>query len=226
MPVVTRLQVMLGAAARRATPRPAAKGRTLDFSSAPATYAIIAATVLVSLYAFNAPPQFIDDFAMKVGAVTRTRGHHRIITSAFLHAGPFHLLLNILSFWSFGPSIEGILGTDGMIVLYFGSAVASSLMILLNNRRNPSYAAIGASGAVSGVILSFCLFYPLAPLYLFGLPWGVPAVVFAVLYLALSSHLMRTADRVISHEGHLGGAIGGVVLTVLMRPDALTRFFG
>lgn len=198
----------------------------MDLSSAPATYAIIAATVIVSVYALNAGPQFIDDFSMKVGAVTRRRGHHRLITSAFLHAGVIHLLFNMLSFWSFGPTIERTLGTDGMIALYFGSAIASSLMILLNNRRNPDYAAIGASGAVSGVILSFCLFNPLAPLYLLGLPWGIPAVLFAALFLAISSHLMRTPDRIISHEGHLGGAIGGIILTVLMRPDAVTRFFG
>ena len=113
----------------------------MDFSAAPATYAIIAATVLVSLYAFNASPAFLDDFSMKVGAVSRRRGHHRLITSAFLHAGSFHLLLNMLSFWSFGPAIEDILGHDGMIVLYFGSAIAGSFMILVNNRRNPAYAA-------------------------------------------------------------------------------------
>lgn len=197
----------------------------MDFSSAPATYAIIVATVLASVYAFRAGPQFIDDFSMKVSAVTRAKGHYRLITSALLHAGTFHLLLNMLSFWSFGPVIERILGTDGMIVLYLGSAIAGNLMILLNNRRNPNYAAIGASGAVSGVMLSFCLFYPMERIYLIGLPWGIPAVVFAGLYLALSMHLMRTPDRVISHEGHLGGALGGLILTALMRPDAVTRFF-
>ena len=197
----------------------------MDLASAPATYAIIAATVLVSLYAFTAGPKFIDDFAMKVGAVTRRRGHYRVITSAFLHAGAFHLLLNMLSFWSFGPTIERILGTDGMLVLYFGSAIAGSLMILANNRSNPNYAAIGASGAVSGVILSFCLFYPMESIYLFGLPFGVPAFLFALLYVGLSSHLMRTPDRIISHEGHLGGALGGAILTILMKPEAVTRFF-
>jgi membrane associated rhomboid family serine protease len=197
----------------------------LDFSEAPATYAIIAATVLVSLYAFTAGPRFIDEFSMRVGAVTRTRGQHRLLTSALLHAGPFHLIFNMLSFWSFGPAIENILGTDGMIVLYVGSALAGSLMILLNNRRNPNYAAIGASGAVSGVILAFCLFYPFHNLYLLGLPWGIPAVLFAPLYLLISTHLMRTPDRVISHEGHLGGALGGLVLTLLMKPEAVTRFF-
>lgn len=197
----------------------------MDFSEAPATYAIIAATALVSVYAFSAGPRFMDDFAMRVGAVTRRRGHHRLVTSAFLHADSFHLMLNLLSFWSFGPAIERLLGTDGMLVLYFGAAIAGSLMMLANNRNNPNYAAIGASGAVSGVMLAFCLFYPFEKLYLFGLPWGIPAVLFAVLYLGLSTHLMKTPDRIISHEGHLGGALGGLLLTVLMRPDAVTRFF-
>lgn len=197
----------------------------MDLAAAPATYALIAATALVSIYAFQAGPVFIDDFAMKVSAVTRTRGHYRLITSAFLHGGPAHLILNMLSFWSFGPVMESLLGTDGLIVLYVGSAIAGSLMILLNNRANQSYSAIGASGAVSGVILAFCLFFPFQKMYFFGLPWGMPAFLFGFAYLALSTHLMKTPDRIISHEGHLGGAIGGLILTILMRPEAVTRFF-
>lgn len=197
----------------------------MDLSAAPATYAIIAATVIVSLYAFNAGPRFFQEFSMTVGALTRSRGHHRLVTSAFLHVGVAHLLLNMMSFLSFGPVVEKILGTDGLIVLYFGSAIAGSLMILLNNRRNPNYSAIGASGAVSGVIFAFCLFYPMAEISILFLPWGVPAILFALLYLALSTHLMRTPDRVISHEGHLGGALGGLILTILMKPEALFRHF-
>lgn len=194
--------------------------------AAPATYLIIAATTLVSIYAFNAGPAFVDSMAMKVGAVTRRAGHQRFITSAFVHGGAAHLLLNMVSFFSFGPVVERLLGSDGLVALYFGSAIASGLMILANNRRNPNYSAIGASGAVSGVILSFCLFFPFQKIYFIGVPVGVPAVLFAVLYLAVSSHLMRTPDRVISHEGHLGGAIGGVALTIAMRPEVLTRYFG
>lgn len=197
----------------------------MDLSAAPATYAIIAATVAISIYAFNAKASFTDAMAMKVGAVTRARGHQRFITSAFVHGGPAHLLLNMISFLSFGPVVERILGSDGLLVLYFGSAIASGFMILANNRNNPNYAAIGASGAVSGVIIAFCLFYPLEKIYFIGVPVGVPAVLFAAIYLLASVHLMRTPDRVISHEGHLGGALGGMVLTVLMRPDAITRFF-
>jgi membrane associated rhomboid family serine protease len=194
-----------------------------QLSAAPATYALIAVTVAASLYAFYAGRQFIDDFSCRAGEITRARGHYRLITSAMLHADPFHLALNMLALWSFGPVVESLLGADGLIVLYVGSAIAGGLMIKLNNRNNPNYAAIGASGAVSGVMLSFCMFFPLERIYMFGIPYGVPAILFAALYAVLSMHLMRTKDRIISHEGHLGGALGGVILTVLMKPELVTR---
>ncbi len=197
-----------------------------QLSAAPATYALIAVTVFVSLYAFYAGAKFIDEFSCRAGEITMRRGHHRLITSALLHADPFHLALNMLTFYSFGPAVEQLLGKIGLLVLYVGSAIAGGLMIKLNNRNNPNYAAIGASGAVSGVILAYCLFFPLAKVYLLGLPFGMPAVLFALLYAALSMHLMRAPGRIISHEGHLGGALGGVILTVLMKPEIISKAMG
>jgi membrane associated rhomboid family serine protease len=194
--------------------------------AAPVTYALIGLTVLVSVAAWRAGPGLIGALALRVGEVTRRRGHHRLISSAFVHAGPAHLLLNMVSLWSFGPVVERLLGSDGLLVLYFGSAIAGGLMILANNRRNPDYAAIGASGAVSGVIIAFCLFFPMRKIYLLGLPFGLPAFAFALFYLALSAHLMRTPDRVISHEGHLGGALGGLALTLMMKPEIAFGRFG
>lgn len=198
----------------------------MDLSGAPATYAFILVTTLVSLYALYFAPNFIDEFSCRVGAIDRKRGHHRLLTSAFLHANIFHLALNMMVLYSFGPVMETILGTTGFIVLYLGSTLGGSLMILVNNRNNPSYSAIGASGAVSGVILAFCLFLPFEKIYFIGIPFGVPAYLFAALFLIISAQLMRTPDRVISHEGHLGGAIAGVVLAIVMRPDVIGRIFG
>jgi len=197
----------------------------MDFYTAPATYALILANVLASGYAFFVDRQFMDEFAFHVGAVTRGKQYHRIFTSAFLHADMLHLLFNMMTLYFFGPVVEATLGTDGMIVIYFGSIVASKIAAILNNRDNPNYSAVGASGAVSGVILSFCMFYPLENIYLLGLPIGIPAILFGVGYMALSAQLMGNAGRVIGHEAHIGGAAGGIILTILMRPDAITQWF-
>ncbi|MEL7487371.1 MAG: rhomboid family intramembrane serine protease [Pseudomonadota bacterium] len=197
----------------------------MELAHAPATYAFIAVNVIISVYAFVADPRFFDEFCFHIGAVTRGKQYHRLITSAFLHADAMHLAFNMITLFSFGPVVERLLGTDGLIVIYVGSILASKLVAIYRNRRDFDYTAVGASGAVSGVILSFCLFYPFRDLYFFGLPFGIPAVIFGVGYMLLSARLMNNANRVIGHEAHLGGALGGIVLTVLMRPEAVTRWF-
>ena len=84
----------------------------------------------------------------------------------------------------------------------------------------------GSSGWVSGIVFAFCLFAPFEKLYLFfAIP--VPAIVFAVGFVAVSIYAMKqTRGRMggIAHEAHLGGALGGVVLTILLEPRALQVF--
>ncbi|MFQ5564709.1 MAG: rhomboid family intramembrane serine protease [Parvularculaceae bacterium] len=194
-------------------------------ADAPATFALILANVAASLYGLFVDRKFINNFLFNVGAVTRGRQHYRMITSAFLHGDLGHLFVNMLTLYFFGPVVEKLLGADGFLVIYFGSLLSGKFLSLYVNRKTPAYSALGASGAVSGVVLSFCLFYPLANIYLFLIPIGIPAIVFAALYMAVSMLLMKRPDRVIGHDAHLGGAAGGIVLTLLMRPDVVGRFF-
>ncbi len=197
----------------------------MDLPNAPATYAFAAVNVIISFYAMFVDDDFMDAFAFRVGAVTRDKQYHRVVTSAFLHVDMLHLLFNMMALLTFGPYVEQILDTDGMIVVYMGSIIAGKIVAILHNRSNPDYSAVGASGAVSGVILSFCLFYPFDNLYLLGLPFGVPAILFGIAYMAISAQLMGNAGRIIGHEAHLGGAAGGAFLTILMRPDLVTQWF-
>ena len=189
------------------------------------TYALIVANILVSGYALYGDRNFVNQFAFNVGAVVKGEQHYRVITSGFLHADLFHLIFNMVTLYFFGPPIEGALGKLGFIVLYFGSMIASGITSAIVHRRNPGYSAIGASGAVSGVVLSFCVFAPLQPIYFFMLPIGIPALLYGFIFIVISARQMGDGSR-IAHEGHLGGAVAGVILTILMRPDAITRFFG
>lgn len=201
--------------------------RALDFSlsSAPATFALIAANIVVSLYAFHGDRAFINQFAFQVQAVRDFKQHYRIVTSSFLHANYFHLLLNMMTIFFFGPPIEEILGTNGFLVVYFGAIIVSGLVSLWVNRNNPGYASVGASDAASGVVLSFCCFYPFQPIYILFIPIGIPAILYGVLFIFISAQLMERENRIIAHEGHLGGAVAGAALTVLMRPDVVTSLF-
>lgn len=197
----------------------------MEILSAPATLALICVNIVISIYAFFVDRTFINQFAFQVHAVRDLKQQYRVVTSSFLHGGVAHLLLNMLTLFFFGPEVERILGKLGFLLVYFGAIITSGVVSLKVNHNNPDYASVGASDAVSGVLLSFCCFYPLQPLYIMFIPIPIPAILYGVLFMAISAQLMERSNRVIAHEGHLGGALAGVVLTILMRPDVVTRIF-
>lgn len=191
-----------------------------------ATYTLLALNVFVSGYVFLADPAVLERLVFEVGAVRDKKQTYRVVSSSFVHGNGPHLLLNMMTLFFFGPTVEKTLGTLGFLVVYFGSIASSGIVSVLANKTNPRYRSVGASDAISGVLLSYCVFYPMNEIYLFGLPFGIPAILYGLGFIIISLRLMNAENRVIAHEGHLGGAIAGVVLTLMMRPDALTRLFG
>lgn len=197
----------------------------MDLPGGPATIALIIANLIASVYGLSFDRQFISSYAFNVGALVRRKEHYRVFTSSFLHGDYFHLMFNMVTLFFFGPVVERILGTDGFLAVYFGAVLASGIISFYANRKDLNYTSLGASDGVSGVVLSFCLFFPFEGIYLFFIPIPIPAILYGALFIVISAGLMGRENRRISHEGHLGGAIAGVVLTVLMRPDIVQRFF-
>lgn len=192
---------------------------------APATYALILSNVIVSLYAFFIDRSFVNQFAFQVRAVRDHKQHYRILTSSFLHANFGHLLLNMLTLLFMGPAVEQVLGKLGFLVVYLGAIIVSGLVSLRVNRDRPDYASIGASDAVSGVVLSYCCFYPFKALYIMFIPIPIPAILYGAAFIAISAQLMDRQNRVIAHESHLAGALAGAALTILMKPEIIFQFF-
>ncbi len=195
---------------------------------APLTYALLALNVVISGYVLYFDQNLVGRYALHVGSILRDKEYHRLISSGFLHADPMHLLFNMFTLYAFGPNIEMAIGTFGFGIVYFGSLIISGSIATYIQRSNWNYSAIGASGAVTGVVFSFCLFWPTAKLYLFLIPVGIPAIIFAVIYTAYSMYAMneRQSGGGIAHEAHLGGALAGVLLTVLLQPQAGLNFLG
>lgn len=99
-------------------------------------------------------------------------------------------------------------------------------LLTLSEARDAIFTSIGASRAVAGVVFSFCLCRPFACIYLFFIPVGIPAVLYALVYVAYSMYAMRGPGAGIAHEAHLGGALGGIVLALLLDPRAFSIFLG
>jgi membrane associated rhomboid family serine protease len=116
------------------------------------------------------------------------------------------------------------MGLWRFFALYVGSELAANALTYWRHRASPAYSAVGASGAISGVVFAFCLFRPLDPIYLMFIPIGIPAALFAVLYLALSAYAAGQARGRVAHEAHIGGAVGGLALTALLYPASVGVF--
>lgn len=187
-----------------------------------ATTIFLIANVLISITGFT-NDNFVRWGLLNVHGVLKQNEWHRVLVSGFLHADPFHLFVNMLTLFFFGPPMEAILGAQNFFLVYLGALIAGNLGALFFHAREPHYSALGASGAVSGVLFSFCLFAPFTMIYLFAaLP--IPALLYAVLFVAYSIYGMRAQNDNIGHDAHLFGALGGVVLTIFLDPRALPAF--
>ena len=202
----------------------------MDFASAPITFLLLLINVLVSGYALFMDPGLVGRWAFKPREILQSGEYYRLITGGFVHAGLAHLAFNLITLFFFGPPLERLLGTAGFLIVYFGAELAAHALTLWIHRNNPHYAAVGASGAISGVLFGFCLFYPLTKIYIFFIPIGIPAIIFAPGYVLLSIYSMQQRDDRqsmtggVAHEAHLGGALGGLLLTLLLEPRAIAVF--
>ena len=183
------------------------------------TLVIIAITCVVSFAAF-ANPKLLDALIFWPPAVTRGHDYSRFLTYGFVHGSGPHLLFNMITLYFFGGVIERFinlhLGQYGFALFYLLGLIASILPTYLRHRDDDQYRSLGASGAISGVLFAFILLQPWASIYLFFIPIGIPAIVYAVLYLAYTIYMDRRNSDRINHSAHLWGAVYGVVFLIVM----------
>lgn len=184
------------------------------------TLIIIAANVIISMKGFN-DPSFFEKYKFNIGGIRRGE-HIRMFSSAFLHGDFSHLLFNMLTLYFFAGVVIMQIGVAKFVILYVISLLAGNLLSFYFHKNNPHYSAIGASGAVMGVLYSAILFYPDMGLYLFFIPIPIPAWLFGLAYLLYSIYGMKRQLGNIGHDAHIGGAIGGYILTLAFAPVLFT----
>ncbi len=190
--------------------------------AAPVTFLLLIANVLIGVITMFVDQSLVGKWAFRPKLVKEGEWW-RFLTAGFVHVGFAHLAFNMITLYFFGPFLEGILGPVNFFIVYFGSELAANALTFWRHKDNAQYSAVGASGAVSGVLFGFILFEPFEMLYIFAaIP--IPAILFAVLYIAMSIYSAKQGGGQIAHEAHLGGALGGVVLTLLLYPAALGIF--
>lgn len=181
--------------------------------------AIIIANVVISYKGFN-DLYFFRKYEFHVGSI-RSGEQIRMLSSGFLHVDMMHLIFNMLTLYFFAPVVLNWLGNFSFILVYFGSLIFGSLLTMLFHKNDYSYRAVGASGAVTGVLYSAILLQPDMMLGIFFVI-PMPAYIFGILYLLYSIYGMKAKNDNIGHTAHFGGAIGGYLITLIKMPSLVT----
>jgi membrane associated rhomboid family serine protease len=157
-------------------------------------------------------------------SIHRGKKYFTILTSGFIHADMNHLLFNMLSYYFFAFTLEKIVGHWQFALIYLLGLILSDISSIIKNKNNSGYYSLGASGAISAVLFSYILFDPLSRIYLFFIPIGIPAYLFALLYLGYCMYASKNQRDHINHEAHFWGAITGLVVTAMLFPHVLGYF--
>ena len=182
--------------------------------------AIIVVNVLISYKGFN-DLSFFRKYEFHVGSI-RAGEQIRMLSSGFLHVDMTHLIFNMLTLWFFAPVVINYMGVFSFVLIYLGSLIFGSLLTLAFHKNDYGYRAVGASGAVTGVLYSAILLQPDMMLGIFFII-PMPAYLFGILYLLYSIYGMKAKNDNIGHTAHFGGAVGGYLITLIKEPTLLVE---
>lgn len=219
---------------------------TIQYSATPVvTYAIIASCAAAFLYQLSLPSSegqlFLIDNALVParytdGAWANEHGLSRsdvlpFLMSMFLHGGILHIFFNMWTLWIFGPALEDRLGRWRFALLYILAGLAAGLAHFVFNFTS-AIPALGASGAIAGVIGAYVRRFPYAwinvlqPIGLMPLFLFMPALMFAAIWFA-TQFIQATGSTLSPGTGggvawwaHIGGFIMGWWLIRRLAPSA------
>jgi membrane associated rhomboid family serine protease len=211
------------------------------------TWALIGLCVAVFLFQVSLPPRAAEAFVRLYGLVPARYADPAwalgaglppddwlpVLTHMFLHGGWAHLLLNMWTLWLFGAAVEDRLGHLRYLAFYLACGLAAGLAHAVVNAHS-AVPAVGASGAIAGVLGAYARLFPRAwlilmvPVLFLPVFFPVPAMTYVAVWFALQL-LQGTAAALLPGEGgvawwaHIGGFLAGLLLVPLLRRPALRR---
>lgn len=166
-------------------------------------------------------PGYLARHAFQVGRILGYREYGRLLSSGFLHVSWLHFGMNMVTLLAFSYALEVVLGPQQFSLLYAASLLGGNLLALFLHRHDSGYQAVGASGAVSGLVFASIALFPGIEV---GIPFTeifLPGWLYGVLYTLFSIYGIRARLGNIGHDAHLGGGLVGLLTAVLLMPAAL-----
>jgi|DewCreStandDraft_4_1066084.scaffolds.fasta_scaffold00022_91 membrane associated rhomboid family serine protease len=200
----------------------------MQSTETPVALSIILLNIVLTVYVWYSKKDIFPQLALHPYSIVHYNRWYMMLTSGFVHANLMHLAFNMLTLYFFAISIplENILGRLKFVLIYFISLIISNISTIIKNRNNPNYFAVGASGAISGVLFSFIIYdiFVLgskAKLGIILLPIPMPSWIFGILYLIYCILASKYSKDLINHEAHFWGAISGIILTLVLKPEII-----
>lgn len=199
---------------------------------APVALVIFILTIGLSVWALL-NEDFKDKLLLIPYDMLMYKEYWRLLTSGFIHGNPLHLSMNIVSFYFFAFILEHRIGHWQFLVLYILGMLISNIATSIRYKNDTSFeGSLGASGAISAIILSAVIVNP----YLnFGLPiltdlfpvLQLPGYIIAIVFLIYSlANSFRTTQMQINHVAHFWGAFSGIFLTFMIKPKVVDILHG
>ena len=209
------------------------------------TLLLILASVLLFLYELSLPAPATESFLFRYGmvparvdllfddaGVTLRQAFAPLLTSMFLHAGWLHLIGNMWFLWVFGDNIEDRFGHLKFLFFYLFCGVGAGVIHTLANAGS-TIPAVGASGAISGILGAYIVLYPgariltLIPLGFLFFTWRLPAIVmlgfwFVIQFVSGLAFLGAETSGGVAWWAHIGGFALGVGVGFLARSQSST----
>lgn len=159
---------------------------------------------------------FFDRYSFQIDGILIRKEYYRMITSGFLHGSWIHFIMNMLTFYFFSYALEVKFGHVLFLLLYFGSLAGGNLLALYIHRNHGDYHAVGASGAISGLVFAAIGVFPGLIMYFFFFP--IPGWLFGLIYVLASIYGIKSQSDNIGHEAHLGGGLAGLLIAISLDP--------
>ena len=178
---------------------------------------IIIITGITTYLGFNDHKLF-ERFKFSVSGI-KAGEYYRFISSAFLHADWSHYLVNMFTLYFFGDFVVYYFSPTYFLLIYFGGVFIGNYLTYYFHKNDLWYSSIGASAGVNAVVFSYVTLFPFEFIWLFAII-PVPAIIFALGYLWYTTKGTQNTLSRIGHEAHFGGAIAGVIATILLDSQA------
>ncbi len=167
--------------------------------------------------------RFFYRYKFEVDSILLKKQYFRLISSGFLHVSWTHLIFNMASFYAFSESLLIELGGFYFLLIYFASLVGGNLFALFIHKNHGDYSAVGASGAISGLIFAAIALFPGMRIGFMFIPILISSWLYGLLFLLISIYGIKSKRDNIGHEAHLGGALVGLITAIMIRPSALSQ---